>query len=269
MSPFLIAIGIAAAYLYFRRKGTQAPDAQSSRLSPKSLVVILNALSVVAGVFYLLTVNSSVRFASVLSSIIASLLVIFANYGVPKISRAAIRQPLQDYFGRCMSGAEFPFLFFSLMFVNDSTSQLLGIIPFGIADYVSAALIIRRSLWFVGSHGTTSWKGIGLWDRFFQPIWGRLNTHSGTILELASVAEILLGFWLILLVLTPARQLMVCFVYWNFLRIRYLAPRSRQAHIRAWAQLDKKTKNFQNAVPISARPIAFMKQWFNPTGPTQ
>jgi hypothetical protein len=255
--------------MYYKRKSGSVPNTESptSGFNPKSLVVLLNGICVVAGSFYLVSANSSARFFSVVSAILASVLVILANYGLPKISRSAIRQPLQEYFARCMSGAELPFLFFSLMFTNDATSKQLGLIPLGLGDYISVVLIVRRSLWFLGSHGSVAWKGIGVWDRYFQPLWLRLNARTNSIVELASFIEILLGFWFIALLLTPARQLMVCFVYWNFLRIRYLVPRSRASHLTAWSRLDSATLKLRQSVPLLDKPIAFVKNWFNPPSP--
>ena len=266
MSPWLIGIAVFVAYQYYQKRVRRSQD-QQALMNPKSLVVVFNGLSVSAGLVYLVTVNSTARFFCVLSAIIASVLVVYANYGVPKVSRSAIRQPMQEYFAKCMSGAEFPFLFFALMFTNDTTTQQLGLVPFGLVDYVSALLVIRRSLWFLGSHGTAAWKGISVWDRFFQPVWGRLNARTSSIVELSSLIEIVVGFWMIALILTPARQLMTCFVYWNFLRIRFLAPRSRPTHLAAWTKLDNKTRALQQSIPILQRPVAFMKNWFNPAVP--
>ena len=266
MSPLLIGFAVFAAYQFYKRRYAvpSGATANAALFDPKSIVVALNGISVCAGVVYLLTVNSTARFFSIISAILASVLVIYANYGIPKVSRSAIRQPMQEYFSRCMSGAEFPFLFFALMFTNDAATQNLGLVPFGLADYVSTLLVIRRSVWFLGSHGNSAWKGISVWDRFFQPIWNHLNARTSSIIQLSSVVEIIIGFWMIILILTPARQLMTCFVYWNFLRIRYLAPRSRPAHVAAWNRLDEKTRPIQISIPLLARPIAFMKNWFNP-----
>ena len=253
--------------MFYKRKNAHADPLASSAgaLNPKSLVVVLNGVSVVSGVIYLISFNSSARFFCILSAIAASVLVIYVNYGLPRVSRAAIRGPLQDYFGKCMSGAEFAFLFFCLMFTNDATSKQVGLIPFGLGDYVSAALIIRRCVWFLGSHGVVAWKGVSVWERFFLPTWTRLNARSNSIVEFSSLIEIGLGFWLILLVVTPARQIMICFVYWNFLRIRFLAPRSRASHQAAWSRVDTKTHSLRRSIPIIETPVSFMKHWFNPT----
>jgi hypothetical protein len=269
MYPILIAVALFAAYQFYKKRfgSTSAATTDKSLFNPKTLIVVLNGGSVCAGLVYLLTINSVARFLCIVSAILASIFVIYANYGLPNVSRNAIRQPMREYFSKCMSGAEFPFLFFALMFTNDITTQQLGLIPFGLADYLSALLVIRRSVWFLGSHGTAAWRGIAVWDRFFQPIWTRLSANSTSIIELSGLVEILLGFWMIVLVLTPARQLMTTFVYWNFLRIRFMAPRSRATHVAAWAKLDARTRNLQQSVPVLARPIAFMKNWFHPQVP--
>lgn len=265
MSPWLLVIAGLVAYKYFKsRAGTNTgvTDA-SSALNPKTFVVVLNTTCVISGIIYMVTLNHATRFAAMASSICASVLVIITNYGLPKISRASIRQPLQEYLGKCMSGAEFSFLFFSLMFLNDTTSQVLGVFPLGACDFVSLILVVRRSLWFLGSHGSTSWRENPVWLRFFGPLWARLNNHTPFILEFTSLTEVLMGFWLILLVLTPARQLLVCFVYWNFLRIRYLAPRSRASHVAAWSKVNAKTQPLRQSLPLLEKPVGFVQRWFN------
>lgn len=265
MSPWLLVIAGLIAYKYFKSKtgpGSGVPDT-SSILTAKTFVVVLNSTCVTSGIIYMVTLSHAARFAAMASSVSASVLVIITNYGVPKISRASIRQPLQEYLAKCMSGAEFSFLFFSLMFLNDTTSQMLGVFPLGVCDYVSTLLVVRRSLWFLGSHGSTTWSESPVWIRFFGPLWARLNSQTSFVLEMASLTEVLLGFWLILLVLTPARQLLVCFVYWNFLRIRYLAPRSRASHIAAWSKVDAKTQPLRQTVTLLEKPVAFMQRWFN------
>ena len=268
MSPWLFAIGAFLAFQIYKARKSSTSASRDASSTPaalgKSVVVVMNTICFGSGAFYFITVSHGARFICMTSSVVGSLAVIYTNYGLPKVSRASIRAPLQEYFARCMHGAEFSFLFFTLLFMNDTTSQSLGVIPFGLADYVSTLLVVRRSLWFLGSHGSTAWTNVTAWTRIGQPLWTRLNARSANVIELTSVAEIIIGFWLLLLIITPARQLLVCFVYWNFLRIRYLAPRSKASHVAAWSRIDASTRTLRRSVPFLEKPVSFMQRWFNP-----
>ena len=264
MSPWLIVVAVFMAYRSYKsRKAPLTPSALSF-LTPHMVPLLLNSVCAIAGLIYLVTFNSSARFYAAASAVISSLFIVGTNYGVPQVSRAAIRQPLQDYFARCMSGAEFPFLFFVLMFVNDYATQVYGsVIPFGLADYLVGVLMVRRSVWFLGSHGSKAWTGYAVWNRFGNRIWGLLKSREAKVLEFCNLAEIAIGFWLILLIITPARQLMNIFVYWTYLRIKYMAPRSKPGHSAAWSRIDTMTTGLRASMPLLNKPVEFMVKWFH------
>ena len=267
MATWLIGIAVYLAYRFYKSRtgGAGSQTATPSFLSPQIVVVGLNSVCVLAGLIYLTTFNSTLRFVCMTSAIVSSIYVVVTNYGLPSVSRGAIRQPLQEWFAKCMNGAEFPFLFFSLAFLNDNASQVGGVIPFGIADYASVVLIVRRSIWSLGTHGAKAWTSNGLWNRFGSRVWSFLKVKEGRVMEWVNLTEIMIGFWLIVLVLTPARQLMNVFVFWNYLRIRYMAPRSRPGHALAWSKIDAKTKSIRSAVPFLEMPIGYASRWFNQT----
>lgn len=267
MSPWLIAIFLGyIAFRFYRSKYplTTTATATPGIMSPQSVAVLLNVVCVSAGLVYFVTFNSTSRFVCVLATILNSAYIIYTNYGLPQVSRQAIKQPLQEYFARSMSGAEFPFLYFTMMFTNDYASQVTGgVFPFGLADYVSIVLIVRRSIWFLGAQGTKAWAGNAVWRSFGSRMWSVLKSNETRVLEAVNMAEILLGFWVVLLVLTPARNILTCFVYWTYLRIKFMAPRSRAAHQAAWATIEKRTQKIQALVPFLEKPKAFLANWFN------
>jgi hypothetical protein len=258
MFPWLLAIAAVFAYRYFKSRGSIPV------IAPATVPVILNGVCLTAGFVYLVSFNPTARFFSVASSILSSFIIIYTNYGIPRISRQAIKQPLQEYMTRCMSGAEFPFLFFVLMFTNDYASQVGGgVVPFGVADYLTVLLMVRRSAWFLGSHGAKAWSSKPVWEKIGMPFWAALRSREASIMSGVNLVEILVGFWLVLLSLTPARQLMNTFVYWTFLRIKYMAPRSRASHLAAWRTIDIKTRWMRKSVPVVEKPVGYMVNWFN------
>lgn len=260
MSPWLLAVLGLMAYKYWSKKrGGSIPS-----VSPQTIPVILNSICVIAGLIYLVSFNPSGRFFCVVSAIVSSIYIIYTNYGLPKVSRAAIKVPLQEYVAQCLTGAEFPFLFFAMMFTNDYAYQVGGgIIPFGIADYLGILLILRRSLWFIGSHGSRAWVSNPVWGRYGNLAWALLKSRETAVMSFVNIAEIFIGLWMTLLVITPARQILNTFVYWNLLRIKYMAPRSRGSHIAAWSWFDAKTKGVRSAVPLLDKPVQIGVKWFN------
>jgi hypothetical protein len=230
---------------------------------PNMVAIALNLVTAVCGLFYLISFNSTGRFLTVAASVVSSALVVVSNYGVPQISRQAIRAPLQDWFARCMAGAEFPFLYFSLMFLGGYASQFGPIL--GLAEYVAVVILVRRAIWFLGTHASKSpvVSSNKVWLNTGNRLWLVLKARETTILELSAMFEVLIGFWMIVLIFSQARQLMSTFVYWTFLRIKYMAPRSRALHLGAWQQVDRMTKSVRVKIPVLEKPIQMGVKWFN------
>jgi hypothetical protein len=187
------------------------------------------------------------------------------NYGMPKISRQAILQPIREWMIRAMSGTEFPSLFFSLMFLNPYATSLVGsVIPFGIGELIALLIIMRRAIWFIGNHGQKFWINSIFWNRFGFKFWQYMKRHESQVLHLSVMGEIFIGFWFIVLLFTPARQMLNIFVYWNFLRMRFMAPRSSPGHTAVWSQLAEATKSVRRSIPVLNKPIQMAVDWFNP-----
>ncbi len=266
MSP-LIFIGLAfIAYRFYKARYAPAgPNAAPSKslVDPNVVAIVLNTVTTICGIIYLVTLNSGFRVFAVGAAAISSVFVVVMNYGLPQVSRQAIRVPLQEWFGRCLSGAEFPFLFFALMFIHDYASQVGW--AFGLADYVAVLILVRRSVWFLGTHASKSSavSNSRPWQMLGNPLWTFLKLKEPKVLEISTLAEVLIGFWLVLLVLTPARQLLNTFVYWTFLRVKYMAPRSRPGHLAAWQKIDARTKHIRVRIPAIERLVQFAVQWFN------
>ena len=231
----------------------------TSWMKPENLAVIMNTTCLVAGLMYLFSFSSSARFLSVSSSLAASMYIVYTNYGIPQVSRQSIKVPMQEWFAKCMSGAEFPFLFFTLMFVN-TTGPLF---PFGLADYLSVVLIVRRATWFLGVHGSRAWATNPVWLRSGSTVWQLIKSQESKVLACCNLLEVSLGFWYLLLLLTPSRRLMTTFVYWTYLRIRYMGPRSRPGQIVAWSTLDRATTGLRTTFPLADKPVQWGVAWFN------
>lgn len=96
----------------------------------------------------------------------------------------------------------------------------------------------------------------------FAATWDKLKARESDVLHYATLAEVLLGIWLVISLLLPTRQILACMLYWNFLRTRYQVTRSKAAHTKAWAQLGEMIAPVTNAIPILNKPIDMAKGWF-------
>jgi hypothetical protein len=254
MSIWLIG-GLFLAYrLYGVYKQRRSGTPPAGNRPPQSLIIILNVLSVITGFVYLFSFNYSIRFFSNLSAIASSLLVVYTNYGLPAVSRQSIKLPLMHWVQRAMAGAEFPFLFFCLMFLNPSAP---------VVDYAVTIVMLRRSIWQLGAHGTKAWAGTRLWEGFGKRGWMVCKSYENQILNFSTNLEIVIGFIFIVLLFTPMRQIVTLFVYWTFLRLKYQLPRSRASHSTAWGSIDQLTRGVRERVPFIGKFVDYGVKWFN------
>ena len=272
MSPILLGIAAVLAYKYYKSRTGQTVGSSADTISgikkfisdPALVSVVLNSAVMVCGIFYLVTLNAQSRFFCLLLSLSNSAYIIAINYLLVDDPKQPSKS-LKEKFASCMTGAEFPFLFLPLMFMSAYATESFGgsVFPFAVGDYLVALILVRRAVWFVGNHGSKNWTSTKAWNTVGAPLWQRLKLNEASILHLSVLAEIFIGFWLILLLITPARQLINTFVYWNYLRMKYLAPRSKPGHSTAWLAIDRATMSIRSKVPFAEKPIEYVKNWFN------
>mmetsp|Transcript_10769 Transcript_10769/g.31817 ORF Transcript_10769/g.31817 Transcript_10769/m.31817 type:complete len:266 (-) Transcript_10769:218-1015(-) len=252
----------AAGLFFFRGKIAQ----YGSRFLPSStpqetafmghLIMLGSAIGYVPLSF--LGAGRSLYLISMWSTIVTSLLTIRANYGPPptpqKLGIAEIKAfmpTLQPWLQGAMTGPDFPFLFFCLIFVTAYPS-------------IPALLILgRRSLWSVCTYCAKNTPERRLW-KAFSGTWDRLKAKEKEVLAYAAMAEILLAIWMTASLLLPTRQLMATFLYWNYLRTRYQVPRSHPLHLQAWTQLGQHVQPVLTKVPLLNKPLDMAKGWFAP-----
>lgn len=195
---------------------------------------------------------------SMWSTVVTSILTIKANYGAPPMPEKiglselkAFAPTLQPWLQGAMTGADFPFLFFALIFATAYPS-----IP---------ALVIlgRRSLWSVSTYCAKNTPESRLW-KAFAPTWEKLKAREKEVLAYSAMAEVLLALWLTASLFLPSRQIMATLMYWNYLKTRYQVPRSHALHAQAWSQLGGHVAPLLKAVPILNKPLDMAKGWFQP-----
>lgn len=273
MAMYWLVIPVA---LYFFRERIATTLAG---LPARKTVVQGHLITLVLGLLYILPVEfvglgvlkRPAYLGSLWCNIFTLLYTLKSNYGAPplpqmsgfsmsnwrQMGQAALQQ-LAPWLQKAMSGVDFHWLFFVLIWMSAYPS-------------VWAILIIgRRSLWSVGSYcsnetlpETASWRESRVW-KMFAPTWAKLKAQEAQVLHYSTLAEILLGIWLVVSILMPWRQILPCILYWIFLRQRYQVPRSHEAHTKAWRQLGEKAQPLLQAVPFLQKPLDMAKGWFQP-----
>lgn len=200
---------------------------------------------------------------SMWSTILTSMYTINANYGMPAMpqglsfSMAAIKQalaPMQPWLQKVMiNSKDFSWLFFALIFLTAYPS-----VP-------PLMLLMRRSLWSVcgyASKADNNMSGNFLWKRF-QPIWeAKLKPQTEQINQMSALAEIGLGFYLVVSMLFPWRQMLLTLLYWNYLTTRFKIPSSHDLHARAWSIVGQKVEPLLRMAPFLRPLIEKAKGYF-------
>lgn len=157
----------------------------------------------------------------------------------------------QPWLQEVISGVDFHFLFFALIFLAATPSVIvLGILG-------------RRSLWSVATYCSKNTPENKLWVKFL-PTWTQLKAKEKQVLFCSSLAEVCLGLFLTVQIFTASRQIITCLLYWNYLRTRYQVPRSHPQHLEAWQFLGMKVQPILRMVPPLNIPLNYAKNWFQP-----
>jgi len=247
-------LALAGAALVFLKKKNLIPDVPfpsflKGIISPNTLALALHslcALTSLSALFGAEFVGIPVKFPSFLVCLLSSVVTIITNYGAPNMSDYSV------WLSNVAQSADFPFFMISMIFIAKSN---------GLADYIALLIIARRSLWFVATHLNKSQAESRLW-KFVQPTWQVAKSIEDKVLLMSATCEIMIAFWLTLLLLTPQRQFLSVFVYWNFLRMRYQAPRSHGHHERAWAVIGDKAEPALRRLGPLAGGLEKIKRWF-------
>mmetsp|Transcript_81035 Transcript_81035/g.251466 ORF Transcript_81035/g.251466 Transcript_81035/m.251466 type:complete len:274 (-) Transcript_81035:142-963(-) len=260
---------IAAAGLFFFRGKIAARLAPLlPNIPPQKTVFYGHLVMVVSGLVYILplefvglgAVKRMAYLLSLWSVVGTSMLTVKANYGGPPMPanvsfsnfKETVVPVLQPWIQKVMQeSTDFSFLFFALIFLTAYPSV------------VALMILGRHRLWAVCTYCTKNMPENALWLKF-SPYWAMLKAKEPQVLSTAALAEILLAFWLTVSLVLPTRQIFICFLYWNYLKIRYQMPRSSELHTQAWRQLGQKVAPLLQALPFLQKPIDMAKGWFQP-----
>jgi hypothetical protein len=158
---------------------------------------------------------------------------------------------MQPFLQTALRSVDFHYLFFVLIFLAADSTVLV------------ALLITRRSLWTLCTLWSKKNSTNFIW-RMIKPKWDLLQADgqakSKDIVEKCNILEVGFGFWLVISLFLPNRQIFACILYWHFLKIRYQAEK----HHKAWQLLNQKAAPLFKAVPILQKPLGWAKGFFQP-----
>mmetsp|Transcript_3892 Transcript_3892/g.7868 ORF Transcript_3892/g.7868 Transcript_3892/m.7868 type:complete len:278 (-) Transcript_3892:110-943(-) len=267
-------LAVAAGLLMFRGKIAQRLGPMLPDLPPQKTVFYGHLAMVVSAFAYVLpiefvglgVVKRMAYLTSMWSVVGTSVLTIKANCGGPPIpenmSFSNIKQiisnfqqtllpAMQPWLQKVMQGNDFVFLFLALIFLTAYPSV------------VALAILARHRLWAVCTYCSKNLPEHRLWLKF-APYWGVLKAKEPEVLRSSALGEILLGFWLVVNLAMPTRQIMATILYWNYLRLRYQFQRSHELHLQAWRTLGQKAAPLLKALPVLQKPVDMAKGWFQP-----
>lgn len=203
------------------------------------------------------TAQSWAATASFLLMVVSSLVTICSNYGPPPIREENRWQKCQEYLQKLTLQTEFQWLMYAFILVNCT------ILP--VFTLLALALPARRAMWIVLTYvdkklGPQAMEQIPNGKSVIE-MWRQLKTQQAMVTLYSGLGEILLGIAFVGTLLTPERQVISAFIYWNWLKIRYQTAKDKTALNQAWQMVDAKF------APLSALPgVGRIKQkavdWF-------
>ncbi|EER03643.1 conserved hypothetical protein [Perkinsus marinus ATCC 50983] len=251
------------AYNRFKKQPQGGATGQSMAASPAAVAFSLHLLVLVNAVLYIIPLVAYVAHIpsmvfyrmTFMGSAFVCIYTIWTNYGLPPVRSGM--QAFQMWMSRVTLGADFPFLFMSLLLATGSFMPNI----FGLF------VIVRRSLWYCGSFANSHLTNAPVWAKI-QPFWLKLKSKETEIMRVSTICELGIGFQYIINLFTPYREIMSCFLFWSLLRIRYQAPRSSAHHHEAWGIVDSKTRTL-TSLPVISTVVQYGKKWFSQSLATQ
>jgi hypothetical protein len=106
-------------------------------------------------------------------------------------------------------------------------------------------------------------QGNSLYARSAAPLVSSFLAKGPALDQAQTFGEIALMLYLAALLITPSRNILMLFFYFNMLKTRYVAPDSSASHVAVWTRIDEITLPYRTrAPPIIERVIQMIKQYF-------
>eukprot|EP00249_Psilotum_nudum_P011079 c22955_g1_i1 orf=720-1724(-) len=230
------------------RDGSLRLDQQSFIFLANAWVVVMSTMAFFPFVPHALS-DRLYRF-SFLGTVMSCGHSIYLQHGRPQTWNL---QAIQVWLQSLVAGKDFLYLLFSLVFISAFVPIKFAVIP-----------VICRSLEYVARYLRRNFSGAQLYRKYLGGPCNWLENNNATLHNLSANSEIGLGFLLFVLLLTPQRNLIQFFVYWQLLKLMYHSPATAPYHRNTWSRIGM-TANplIQRYLPILQTPIGFAKRWFH------
>ncbi|KAL8044316.1 hypothetical protein ABFX02_08G038900 [Erythranthe guttata] len=230
------------------------PSSMSMRWDQRTIQFSVNAWILVVAVlaiFPLVPKNLSNRAyrLSLLGTVCSSLYSLYSSYGKP---RAWNVQALQVWFQSVVVTKDFIYSIYCLSFITSNLCLKFALIPILCHSLEHVAKFLRRNF----SRST-------LYRKYLEQgcIWVESNTTTLNIVS--SQAEIGIGFLLVISLLSPQRNIVQAFMYWQLLKLMYNAPTTGSYHQSVWAKIGRTVNPLiQSYAPFLNTPISAVQRWW-------
>ncbi|KAK9806982.1 hypothetical protein WJX72_009425 [[Myrmecia] bisecta] len=157
---------------------------------------------------------------------------------------------IKNWVARVTPSTDFQYLLMTLMFLTARPITLVLVPTLVLALYHTSAFAASR----FGQHP--------LWRKYGAPAHAWLTSRQTQALTYNAAAEIGVGFLVIAALLSPPRNLLLVFLYWNFLRMRFYSPDAAAYHRQVWGSINMKVSPLLDRVPALRMPIGYVQRWF-------
>ncbi|BDA49740.1 hypothetical protein COCOBI_14-3600 [Coccomyxa sp. Obi] len=221
--------------------------------SPQNLLFILHTALLLLGLCVVQPLSSFLSYRAwrwfLALSVLSHGYKLFLKYGKPALR--PFPAALKAWFGPAAMSTDFQYLLLSILFLQ-ARPMTLVVVPIWIL-----------ALYHFFAYASQHFSSNPLWIKYGADAHRFLSANQGQALVFNAGAEIGTGLLLLVGLLTPARSIMLTFIYWrNFLPARYNTPDSAAYHRQAWAVLAEKASPVLQAVPLLQTPINFIKRGF-------
>lgn len=160
-------------------------------------------------------------------------------------------QALQGFAQNAMTSNEFFYAMTSMSCLSLKAPLTLAMVP--------GIVIAFRSL---AAHASRTLNSNPLYQRFAASLVAAVLAKGHVLDQTVTFAEIALMFYLIAMLITPSRNILMLFFYFNMLKTRYVAPDSSANHVAVWSKIDEITLPYRQKAPIVEQGIQMLKQYF-------
>ncbi|CAM6091059.1 unnamed protein product [Calypogeia fissa] len=174
---------------------------------------------------------------------------LYSQYGIP---HGWNLNGLQTWLQSVAMGSDFLQLLYCIVFASASVPIKYAVLP-----------VACRSLEQVAPYLKRNFSSTELYRKFLAKPCLFVESNVTVLRGLSANSEVGLGFLLIVLMITPQRNMVQALVYWQLLKLKYHSPTSSRYHQEAWFKLGVRVNPLiQRFAPFLQTPLGYVQGWF-------